>query len=209
MIVAVILAAGLSSRMKKNKLLLPLGETTVIEHVVKTVLSSKVDYVVVVSGRDHDFVRKLLKYYPIRLLYNDQYEKGQSTSIIKGMETLPRTGVEGVLFAMGDQPLITVEGLNTIIDAFALKKGKIIVPINSETNKKGAPVLFDRSFFSEIKKIEGDQGGKVVIRQFPDEVFECEIQSSEFFDDIDTEEAYEAIIELWRRHETIDATKSN
>lgn len=209
MIVAVILAAGLSSRMKKNKLLLPLGETTVIEHVVKIVLSSKVDYVIVVSGRDHDFVRKLLRDYPIRLLYNDQYVKGQSTSILKGMETLPRTGVEGVLFTMGDQPLITVEGLNAIIDAFTMKKGKIIVPFNPETNKKGAPVLFDQSFFSEIRKIEGDQGGKVVIKQFPEEVFECEIQSSEFFDDIDTEEAYEAIIELWRRHETIDGTKSN
>lgn len=209
MIVAVILAAGLSSRMKKNKLLLPLGETTVIERVVKTVLSSKVDYVIVVSGRDHEFVRKLLKYYPVRLLYNDQYEKGQSTSIIKGMETLPKTGIEGVLFAMGDQPLITVSGLNAIIDAFTMKKGKIVVPVNQETGKKGAPVLFDQSFFSEIRKIEGDQGGKVVIRQFPDEVFECEIQNPEFFDDIDTEEAYEAIIELWRRHETKNDFESN
>lgn len=209
MIVAVILAAGLSSRMKKNKLLLPIGETTVIEHVVKTVLSSKVDYVIVVSGRDYEFFRKLLKCYPVRLLYNDQYKKGQSTSIIKGMETLPRTGVEGVLFAMGDQPLINVEGINAIIDAFAMKKGKIIVPVNTRTDKKGAPVLFDRSFFSEIRKIEGDQGGKVVILQHPDAVYECEIDSSEFFDDIDTEEAYESIMEWWRRHETENDLEPN
>lgn len=209
MIVAVILAAGLSSRMKKNKLLLPLGDTTVIEHVVKTVLSSKVDYVIVVLGRDHEFIRNLLKSYPIRMLYNDQYEKGQSTSIIKGLETLPRTGVDGVLFAMGDQPLITIEGLNAIIDAFATQKGKIIVPVDTESGKKGAPVLFDQSFFSDIRKIEGDQGGKVVIRQYPDAVYECEIQNAVFFDDIDTEDAYESIIELWRRHEATDETKPN
>lgn len=209
MIVAVILAAGLSSRMKNNKLLLPLGETTVIEHVVKTVLSSKVDYVIVVSGRDHEVVRKLLKYYPIRLLYNDQYEKGQSTSIIKGIETLPRIGVDGVLFAMGDQPLINMEGLNAIVDAFAMKKGKIIVPVNTQTDKKGAPVLFDQTFLSDIRKIEGDQGGKIVIRQHPEVVYECEIESPDFFDDIDDEEAYESIIEWWRQNETENGTKSN
>ena len=53
MIAAIILASGMSKRLGRNKLLLPLGNKRVIEHVIDNVKSSRIKDIYLVYGKDH------------------------------------------------------------------------------------------------------------------------------------------------------------
>jgi molybdenum cofactor cytidylyltransferase len=86
---AVILAAGLSSRMAPvNKLLRSLGDRPVIRHVVQTALDSGLDPATVVVGPDRGALRAALEGLPVRIVGNDDYEKGLASSIRAGVAAI-------------------------------------------------------------------------------------------------------------------------
>lgn len=190
MIVAVVLAAGMSMRMGENKLLLPFKGKTVIENVVRALLSSKVDQVAVVCGHEGEKIKKILENYPVSFIDNPLYASGQSTSIVKSVETVGGFA-KGILFVMADQPLITAKAINQIIQC---KPTGIVVPVDGQTGRKGAPVLFGARFFEALRCLEGDVGGRRILEKHPEDVTLVPIDSAYFFEDVDTVEAYENMV---------------
>ena len=92
MIAAIILAAGLSSRTKGyNKLLLNYKGKKIIKHSMKSILSSKINHTVVVLGKNKEKIKKNIpKSKNIRFVYNSSYKQGMASSIIVGMNSLPK-----------------------------------------------------------------------------------------------------------------------
>lgn len=76
MIWAMILAAGESKRMGKPKLLLPFGEKTIIEIIVATVVSSKVEQTLVILGSGREKIEEKIKNYPVKIVYNRDFRAG-------------------------------------------------------------------------------------------------------------------------------------
>ena len=193
MITAIVLAAGTSSRLKTAKQLLPYQGLPLIRHVVDSLLESKVDHIIVVLGAAAPDVSAVLEGLPIQIVVNENFAHGQSTSVKLGVQSIVGEPLpDGVLFALGDQPLVKKETINILIDHFT-QHGGIIVPNYNQT--QGNPVIFAQKFLSQFVSVSGDVGGKQVMDRFINEVCVVDVDDQGVIFDIDTWEDYEKLQE--------------
>ncbi len=160
MISAIILAAGKSERMGKNKLLLPLADKPLISWVLDAVLASKIDDIVVVTGRDGDSIAKCFADAPIRRVHNRHYQSGQGSSIATGIRALSAAS-RCCFFIMGDQPFVDSNLINAMIADF--RPGEILQPVCRGV--PGTPVAFAARYYKALSQLSGDIGGKAVIEK--------------------------------------------
>lgn len=160
MIAAIVLAAGCSSRIPGHKLLIPLGAKTVIEHAVDNVLASDVEEIIVVLGYNAPVVARVLKNRRLQLIVNNEFRKGQSASIHKGLEAV-NSRAEAVLFCLGDQPFVPPSLINKLIARFRENNCLVVYP--QYQGQRGNPVLFSAALLPYMLNIKGDQGGRSLI----------------------------------------------
>ena len=190
---AVILAAGLSSRMAPvNKLLMSLGDRPVIRHVVQTALDAGLDPATVVVGPDREALRAALEGLPVRIVGNDDYEEGLASSIRAGVAAIAAE-VDAAVFLLGDMPLIAPRHLGPLLAAFAPAKGRSIC-IPTYGTKRGNPVLWSAQYFPRLLELRGDQGARVLFRDLADQIFEVEMPDDAVLVDIDTQAALDAVL---------------
>lgn len=214
-IAAIILAAGRSSRMQEghHKLLLPLGEQSVVAHVVAVTRVSQARPLLVVTGYRSDEIRASLAEYTSSLAFveNPQHREGMSTSIHTGIRALQASPlfetIDGALIVLGDQPLITSQMLDTLIDA---KQGTGKLIITSLFNgKRMSPTLFDKSLFPELLEITGDEGGRVVLERHRSDIARVEHSDESASIDVDTLEAYQQVVAEWARKQSVREENMN
>jgi len=195
MISAILLGAGESKRMGKNKLLLPWGKKTIFEHCLQTLLRSEVkEVIIVINDRLKEFIRPIHA-QKIKVVINPHYKRGMSTSIRRGVQAIA-PGSEGVLIALGDQPFIKTRTINAMIKAFAQGRKGILIP--SFRGKRGNPVIFHRRFRRELLELKGDVGGKSIIKNHPGEILDIPLKSEGVVKDIDLWEDYRENLK-WKR----------
>jgi molybdenum cofactor cytidylyltransferase len=183
MISAVVLAAGCSERMKKNKLLMKIAGKEIIIHTLEAVLSSNVDEIIVVTGYMHNEISKLLEKYPVNLIYNRSYNKGQSTSVKAGTNAV-KSKAKGIMYVLGDQPLLTASTINKIIEGFYSGKENIIAAPFLK-GKRGNPVIFDISLKEEIFALKGDRGARPLLDKYKNKILQVVVEDMSILQDID------------------------
>lgn len=183
----VLLAAGESKRMGRCKVLLPFGGSTVIEKVSDTMLSSRLDEVIVVVGRDAEEATAKLRGRPVKIALNPAYREGMSTSIVRGL-SLTDPQAKAVLFALADQPLIKSRIINQMISAFMLNNKGIALPVYQ--GRRGHPVIFSSAYRPELLELKGDVGAREVVAAHPEDVLEVPVDSAGVCADMDTEQEY-------------------
>ncbi len=184
---AILLGAGESKRMGKNKLFLSWGKRTILEHCLQALLRSRVKEVVIVLNDRMKEIDHRLGKKKVKVVVNPYYKKGMSTSIRCGLKTLdPKSG--GILVALGDQPFIKTRTINALIGAFGRAEGKIIVP--SFRGRRGHPVIFHRKYEEELLRLRGDAGGKTIMMKHPEDVRIIPVKSEGVIRDIDIWEDY-------------------
>lgn len=189
MISLVILAAGKSTRMKENKLLLKLDGETLIERVVKTAKGSSADEVIVVLGHEAEKVREQLVKLDCKLVVNENYMRGQSESVKVGLAAVS-SSAEAVMILPADVALIDAESINSVIDEHRKSKSQIVIA--SHKHQSGHPILLDRALFQEVSQIdESALGLKAVINRHRSEVEYVEVGTENVLIDIDTREEFD------------------
>ena len=159
-VAAIILAAGGSSRFGSPKQLARWGDKTFIEQVTDTALASSAGPVTVVLGAEADQCRAVLGNRPVRIVINEAWAQGQSTSMQAGLTALPgHSG--GALFLLVDLPGVTPELIHQLIQRHRETLAPLVWP--EFEGQRGNPVLFDRSLFPELQQISGDTGGRPVV----------------------------------------------
>ncbi len=184
---AVILAAGSSTRMGSQKLLLPYRVSTMIETVVDNVLSSGIEKIMVVLGADHVRVKKALAQKPVAFCYNVEHKKGMLSSVTCGIRALPEDA-NAALFYLGDQPNIPPKVTNTVIQAYNEAIRGIVIPVYNY--RRGHPLLVDLKYRNEIYKLDLEKGLRSLMHLFPEDVLEVEVDEPGILVDIDTREDY-------------------
>jgi molybdenum cofactor cytidylyltransferase len=188
-IAAIVLAAGASTRMGRQKLTLPMaGGRPLVRLAVEQVLAAGLDEVVVVVGGDADAVAAALATLPVRVVVNPRYAEGQSTSLRAGLDAL-RPGTDAAVVALGDQPLPDPDVIRRLVAAFRTTGRPIAAPVYRDG--RGNPVLFGAALFGELRGVTGDQGGRGVITRDPARVVEVPVDMA-MPADIDTPQDYEA-----------------
>jgi molybdenum cofactor cytidylyltransferase len=185
-IAGIVLAAGLSRRMGRPKLLLPIGGRPVLRISVEGVLAAGVRPVVVVTGAEHRELGDALAGLPVALVNNPSPEAGQASSIRIGVGALPPE-VEAVLIALGDQPFVAGRVVAGLLAAFRTTGKPIVAP--RYRDGRGNPVLFGRETFGELRQVSGDQGARTVVERNPGRVALVEFDLP-MPDDVDTPEDY-------------------
>lgn len=182
-----ILAAGESRRMGQPKLLLPFGEQTIIETVVGKVVSSKVDYTLVVLGSERDKVENKIENFPVKVAFNPDYPSGMLSSVLCGLKTLPEE-TQAVVVVLGDQPSVSKEVIDKIIDAYQETGKGIVLPVYEK--ERGHPVVIDMKFKDEIERLSPDIGLRGTVYSHPEDILEVKVESPEILQDIDDEADY-------------------
>ena len=198
MINAIVPAAGLSSRMGQNKLLMCFGGKSLIEHAVDTLRASDLDEIVIVLGHDAGRVRSRLEGHEnqrhrVNFVHNPEYREGLSTSVRAGMGAVAKEA-DAIMIYLADQPLLEPHEIRRLIHAFAeaKKAGKnIVVPFFG--NQRGNPVILDSSYRKMALDIDGDVGCRRIIKRYPDQVFAVQMETDHVVRDVDTPEDFGSI----------------
>jgi molybdenum cofactor cytidylyltransferase len=189
----IILAAGESKRMGRQKLLLPFQGKTIIEKTVENALNSRIDHVLIVLGSHSAEIFDQVRHLPVRFSFNKDFRDGMLSSVKCGVKALPEN-CQAVLIFPGDQPMIEAEVINKVIEAYRSTGYGIVIP--SFENKKGHPVLIDHKYLKEIEDIKNTEGLRSLAIQFNQDVLIVETDCKGILKDIDTPEEYLQAIEI-------------
>lgn len=182
-----VLAAGLSSRMGTNKMLMKVNGSVIIEKTITMLMKSSISNITVVLGNCSKEIMKALEDYPVNFIYNPDYGSGMSSSIKCGIKwAAEQSGIDAVLIILGDMPLIKADTIDYLIEEYKKKSSAIIVPRYKGRN--GHPVLFSRKMFRHILTIKGDNGAREVINNFSDQVLFLDVDDPGITIDLDTKE---------------------
>lgn len=193
-IAGIVLAAGMSRRLGRPKQLLELDGVPVIRHVVRRALESSLDEVIVVVGARGEDVREALGGEPVRFVTNERYAEGQGTSLAAGVSALgPDT--DAVVILLGDQPGIEPAVIDRVA-AERKERGASIV-VTAYGDGRGHPVLFGSEHFLELAAIDGDEGGRSVIRHNEAAVVTVVSGRDTVPPDIDTQDDWRRLQDSW------------
>ena len=151
-VVAVVLAAGASTRMGRSKLTLPFGDSTVIGSTLKGVRASGVDDVVVVVGHHEEAVREALE-PEVEAVRNPDPSRGNASSLAVGLAA--HAGAGAAVVVPADMPRISSEAIDQVVDAW--RGGACVAALVDYSDGAGHPVLIDRSLFDVVGELHASK----------------------------------------------------
>lgn len=188
---AIILAAGASTRMKRQKLLLPYNGKTIVESVIQNIKPVLKNNIVVVLGSHCEEIRKQIGNLSIRFCVNENYRNGMLSSVICGFRALPEDAKAAMVF-LGDQPHIPFKVTQKIFENWKNSGNEILIP--TFKGKRGHPVLIGIKYKNDIEKLDPNKGLRRLMVKYEHEVMEVECGIPEVLRDIDTPEEYKSEI---------------
>jgi molybdenum cofactor cytidylyltransferase len=191
MIGAIVLAAGQSRRMGRNKMLLPYSTSTVIETVVTEVTAcSALSDAVVVTGHEPDRITALLDPYPVRCVFNPAYARAEMlVSLQIGLHALSAE-VQAALIVPGDHPRLRRDIIQRVIDAY--QPEMLVIP--SYQMKRGHPILIDRVWWDELLALPETATLRAFIRAHEDHIRYVVVETDSVLKDVDTPEEYDDLL---------------
>lgn len=169
-IVAIILAAGNSSRLGRPKQLIQYVEKTLLAHAVDTIPSTNLLEKLVVVGAYERECRMALKDCDTHVISNQNWRNGMGSSIKLALTALLNKyeNLDGVLITTCDQPLIPESHYKKLIQTFNQSNPSIIA--TNFQNSMGVPAIFDKSQFSFLNSIEDMSGAKTLVLNTDDKI---------------------------------------
>ena len=144
MISCILLSAGLSSRFGSPKALAKLNNLTVIEYLLRNLVESKLDEIIVVIGAHADEIKlHILNHKKVRVVYNKDYNLGQTSSFKVGVGAIQSQGL-GIMLLPVDFPLIKRQTFDKLLEHFLAESPKILIPTYHQ--RKGHPPVFGPGF---------------------------------------------------------------
>jgi len=188
-VAALILAAGLSSRMGELKPLLPLGDGNVLESTTASFFKAGVTDIYVVIGHAAARIRDNYKDAGrVHLIYNEVYEAGMLTSVQAGMRAMEE-GISAFFMMPADYPLVNQKTIGSLARAFESAAASIIVP--TFLGRTGHPCLISLRYREEILGGEFPHGMRTLLQRHEREILYLPVEDEAILWDMDTPDQYE------------------
>ena len=159
-VAGVILAAGASTRMGRNKLFLSIEGESVLRRAARRAIEAGLDPVIVVLGHDAEPAQRELAGLVCRAVVNPEPERGQTSSLHAGIAALPRTA-EAAVVILADMPFVTPAMLEALVGRF--REGGAPLVLSDYAGVTAPPTLYGRALFGEILATLGESAGKAVV----------------------------------------------
>ena len=184
MIKVILLAAGLSKRMKsENKLIKLYKNKPLINYSLNVLKKSKANKIIIVLGHQFKEVKKIIKKNKkIIFTYNKNYKKGMASSIKVGLKKVSKND-DGFIVAQSDMPFVKQSDINKICRS--IKTKKFLVHALKYKNRLGNPIGFDISLIKKFKNIKGQFGAKFMVKRLKNRTNFINISSLKSFKDFD------------------------
>ena len=184
MIKVILLAAGLSKRMKsENKLIKLYKNKPLINYSLNVLKKSKANKIIIVLGHQFKEVKKIIKKNKkIIFTYNKNYKKGMASSIKVGLKKVSKND-DGFIVAQSDMPFVKLSDINKICRSIQTKK--FLVHALKYKNRLGNPIGFDISLIKKFKNIKGQFGAKFMVKRLKNRTNLINTSSLKSFKDFD------------------------
>jgi molybdenum cofactor cytidylyltransferase len=189
-IAAIVLAAGASTRMGRNKLLLEVEGEPLVRRVVRAACSAGLDRVVVVLGHEDTLVRAQLGGLGCETVVNPDHARGAGTSVQAGVRHVAATA-SAVVIVLADMPRVTAAMIAALAERHRRTGAPVVFSRYGDT--QAPPTLYHRALFGELLAIDDDRGGKSVVVRHQAEA-EAVVWPESALQDIDSPSDYERIV---------------
>ncbi len=182
---AVVLAAGLSTRMGEHKMLLPwVDEKPIILHIVEQLIRSKLDEIVVVTGHGADDVKRLLLPLEVNVVHNRKFKTGEMLSSLKvGIGALSAS-CSAAMLVLGDQPRLEPKVVYRVLKTYAENTSQIVAP--SYDKRRGHPMIIGRDYWQEILDVPESDSLRTVLNAHNDKILYVDVGTDSVLRDVDT-----------------------
>ena len=169
MLAAVILSGGASSRMGSPKALLPYQGRPFLEHLLEVTSHRNIGVRRVVLGAHAEPIAKAIQLEADEIVINEDWEKGQLSSIQAALRSLPPE-TDGILLCLIDHPLVSSTLIQDLIEQFYKTKNPIVLPVYE--GRRGHPVIFSASLYDQLLRAPLETGARAVVWAHSGEITE-------------------------------------
>ncbi len=195
MIGAIILAAGFSTRMGQQKLLLPVEGEAMVVRVVRAAIQAGLSPVIVVTGKDHDAVSDATANVGGSCQRNPEPEQGMLSSVRIGLAAMPDDCAAAAVL-LGDQPSVSVPLVSALVREYESSGSGIVVPVYA--GRRGHPLIFSMHYREAVMTRYDDTGLRGLLKENANVVRELACDDVGVTIDVDTPEEYRAEMERLR-----------
>jgi molybdenum cofactor cytidylyltransferase len=163
LVAGIVLAAGTSTRMGRNKLFLELDGEAIVHRAVRRTVEAGLDPVFVVVGHQADRVHDAIETLKCQAVFNPNYSAGVNSSLKVGIQAVAETSAPAAVVVLADMPFVTSEMIATLVGEYRQNTAPLVVSDYEGVN--APPILYDRSLFDELATSEGEGCGKHVVKR--------------------------------------------
>ena len=158
---AAVLAAGRSRRFGRSKLLEAVNGKPLVRHAAEIARATCGHRSILVTGHESAAVTAAAGAAPQFVIVNDRHAEGMGGSIALAARAVAHTA-DALLMLFADQPLVTAQHAEALIDAWSGAEDEIVATAFAGT--AGPPVLFPRGAFDALGALSGDTGAKPLLQ---------------------------------------------
>jgi len=196
---AIILAAGLSSRMNAFKPLMLLGEMTILERVIRLFQSAGIEDIRVVAGYRAEDVLAVLNPLGIRSVINERYEQGMFSSVAAGVKSI-EADPEAFFILPADIPLVRPQTIRTLMQAWEKSETFGLIYPTFE-GKRGHPPLISSVYAGDIEQWHGEGGLSAFLAQHESYSRDAAVADENILSDLDTQADYRKLLEKYKQYD--------
>jgi molybdenum cofactor cytidylyltransferase len=191
--IALIPAAGHSTRMGRPKLALPLGDRTILEGIIQTLKAAEVAEIVVVIGPHVSELVPLSARAGAHAVLLAEATPDMRTTVERGLDWIERTfqpkPEDAWLLIPADYPALDVDAVRYLMAEFQ-KQSHCSIAVPTFAGRRGHPALIAWKHVREIRTLPADAGLNAYLRQHSGETLEVPVPSDGVLIDLDTAEDY-------------------
>jgi molybdenum cofactor cytidylyltransferase len=192
MIAGLILAAGESQRMGRDKALLAYHGRSFLETIINNLGAAGVDKVTVVLGHHAEIIQRAVNLATVKVVVNHDYQRGQTASLQLGLAGAAADRPEAVILCLVDHPAISSEVIVTLCESFQSTRPPVLIP--TYKGQRGHPVVINQTLFPELLTIPPEEPANTVIRKYRDATEFVEVADPGILLDVDDPDAYERLV---------------
>jgi molybdenum cofactor cytidylyltransferase len=193
MIAGLILAAGESRRMGRDKALLTYHGRTFLESIINNLGAAGIGKVTVVLGHHAETIERAVNLAAVRVVVNRDYQWGQTSSLQTGLAAAAADSPEAVILCLVDHPAISTEVIAKLIERFELTRPPVLIP--TYKGQRGHPALINQTLFPELLALPSGEAANAVIRKYRDVTQFVEVTDPGILLDVDDPDTYERLAE--------------
>jgi molybdenum cofactor cytidylyltransferase len=191
MIAGLILAAGESRRMGRDKALLTYHGQTFLATIVGNLRAAGIENITVVLGHHQEAIQRAVNLAGMRVVINQDYQQGQTSSLQAGLAAAATDGPEAVMLCLVDHPAISSEVISKLRERFESVRPPVLIP--TYKGEHGHPVVISRKLFPELVALPPGAPANKIIRNYRDATDFLEVADPGILLDVDDPAAYERL----------------